>query len=168
MWVKRRDLPPILLLVLLIFLILLTLTQILVMHSGLYGHSKSTNKVKKLQKEIRELEANIRSMLKKDMPTMRQFQDLLRLESDARRMRKIFEEANDYSQFLVNGFSNFKQTAQLACHNSTLNQSCKTMSYQLYKNRLNDLQKEFYLKHYLPYCQDVPRFLSKALVCLTC
>lgn len=102
-------------------------------------------------------------MLKKDMPTMKQFQDHLRLESDTRRVRKIFEEAKEYSQFLLNGFSNFSQTAQITCHNSTTNKSCNTTNYQLYKNRLNDLQNEFYLKHDLPFCQDVPRFLKGPL-----
>ena len=34
---KRRDIPPVLLLVLLLVLVMLTLSQILVVHSGRYG-----------------------------------------------------------------------------------------------------------------------------------
>lgn len=98
---RRRDIPSVLLLSLLILLIILTLSQILVVHNGRLG-GNSRHKMRKLQAELRELDINLHSVMMHRVPSIELNRRLLQNQINSNKFLRILKEASKIRQIGVN------------------------------------------------------------------
>ena len=88
-----------LLLLLLIILVMLTLSQILVVHNGRYG--KSVHSMRKVQLELRQMDLNLHALMMQNVPSIELSRRLLQNEINANRVARILAEASKPNQSAV-------------------------------------------------------------------
>ena len=89
---RGRDVPPLLFLVVLIILVMLTLSQILVVHNGRY--SRGTHSIRRLQLELREMDTNLHTLMMKNVPSIELNRRLLQNQINQKRINELIEQAS--------------------------------------------------------------------------
>jgi hypothetical protein len=84
----RRDIPPILILLFFLFLIVITLSQILVVHTSRYGANFST--MQKIQEELRLMDDSMESLLRDNVLPIDKWRLLLNIQTYVYRFQDLF------------------------------------------------------------------------------
>lgn len=94
---SNRDIPPVLLLFLLICVIIATLSQILVVHNR-GKQVKISHNMLAVQKELREIDQNIESTVNKNIPSQEYKEYKLQLKVFQRKISEMIKKSSQLSQ----------------------------------------------------------------------
>lgn len=171
----RRDIPPILILLFFLFLIVITLSQILVVHTSRYGANFST--MQKIQEELKLMDESMEALLRDNVLPIDKWRLLFHIQTYLYRFESLFDLFNNHSNLTRNYLSNqtiknFNLTQLLNKDNSNyslmnnikhvqdhLNQMINQTDYFQWKRR----KTKNNLKRKRNYCPEEPRYLSKIL-----
>ncbi|CAF0846364.1 unnamed protein product [Adineta ricciae] len=84
----HRDIPPILILLFFLFLIIITLSQILVVHTSRYGANFSS--MQKIQEELKQMDESMEAMLRENVLPIEQWRLLFRIQAYLSRFEDLF------------------------------------------------------------------------------
>jgi hypothetical protein len=100
----RRDIPPILILLFFLFLIIITLSQILVVHTSRYGTNFST--MQKIQEELKLMDDSMEALLRDNVLPIDKWRLLFHIQTYLYRFEYLFDSFNNDSDIITNEFSN--------------------------------------------------------------
>ena len=95
----RRDIPPILILLFFLFLIVITLSQILVVHTSRYGTNFST--MQKLQEELKLMDESMEVLLRDNVLPIDQWRLLFHIQSYLTRFEYLFHSFNSPADSII-------------------------------------------------------------------
>jgi hypothetical protein len=173
----RRDIPPILILLFFLFLIVITLSQILVVHTSRYGANFST--MQKIQEELRLMDDSMESLLRDNVLPIDKWRLLFHIQTYLYRFEYLFDLFNNETDIIITN-----QTITNINIKKLLNKSNEFLlrentSYHLMnnikhvQNRLKAMineNQDFQLqqrriknnsKRKRNYCREEPRYLRK-------
>jgi len=96
----RRDIPPILILLFFLFLIVITLSQILVVHTSRYGTNFST--MQKIQEELRLMDDSMEALLRDNVLPIDKWRLLFHIQTYLYRFEYLFNLFNNESDLIIN------------------------------------------------------------------
>ena len=91
----RRDIPPILILLFFLFLIVITLSQILVVHTSRYGANFST--MQKIQEELKQMDESMEVLLRDHVLPIDKWRLLFHIQTYLYRFEDLFESFHNIS-----------------------------------------------------------------------
>ena len=89
----RRDIPPILILLFFLFLIVITLSQILVVHTSRYGANFST--MQKVQEELKQMDDSMEALLRDNVLPIDKWRLLFHIQTYLYRFEYLFDLFNN-------------------------------------------------------------------------
>ena len=95
----RRDIPPILILLFFLFLIVITLSQILVVHTSRYGANFST--MQKIQEELKQMDESMEVLLRDHVLPIDKWRLLFHIQTYLYRFEDLFESFHNISDELT-------------------------------------------------------------------
>ena len=93
----RRDIPPILVLLFFLFLIIITLSQILVVHTSRYGANFSA--MQKIQEELKLMDYSMEELLRDNVLPIDKWRLLFHIQTYLYRFEDIFDSFHNDSNF---------------------------------------------------------------------
>jgi hypothetical protein len=96
----RRDIPPILILLFFLFLIVITLSQILVVHTSRYGANFST--MQKIQEELKLMDDSMEALLRDNVLPIDKWRLLFHIQTYLYRFESLFDLFNNDSNLITN------------------------------------------------------------------
>jgi hypothetical protein len=126
----RRDIPPILILLFFLFLIIITLSQILVVHTSRYGANFST--MQKIQEELRLMDESMEVLLRDNVLPIDKWRLLFHIQTYLDRFEYLFESFNNRTELFNETKTNFEMKQLLNKSNEFLSKD--NTSYHLIKN----------------------------------
>ena len=96
----RRDIPPILILLFFLFLIVITLSQILVVHTSRYGTNFSA--MQKLQEELKLMDESMEVLLRDNVLPIEKWRLLFHIQSYLTRFEYLFHLFNNRMDSMIN------------------------------------------------------------------
>jgi hypothetical protein len=163
----RRDIPPILILLFFLFLIVITLSQILVVHTSRYGANFST--MQKIQEELRLMDESMEVLLRDNVLPIDKWRLLFHIQTYLDRFEYLFNTFNNRTDNEIL----FNQTTTNIEIKQLLNKSKEFLvkentSYHLVKNMkylqnrlktiINETKKKIQMRNY---CREEPHYLRK-------
>jgi len=92
----RRDIPPILILLFFLFLIVITLSQILVVHTSRYGANFSN--MQKVQEELKQMDESMEALLRDHVLPIDKWKLLFHIQTYLYRFEDLFQTFDNVSQ----------------------------------------------------------------------
>jgi hypothetical protein len=149
----RRDIPPILILLFFLFLIIITLSQILVVHTSRYGANFST--MQKIQEELKLMDDSMEVLLRDHVLPIEKWRLLFHIQTYLYRFEYLFQLFNNDSNLIKNNLL-FNKSNQILLKENMNYQLRK--EYSQWKQRKIENKKK---KRKRNYCREEPRFLRK-------
>ena len=100
----RRDVPPILILLFFLFLIVITLSQILVVHSSRYGANFST--MQQIQEELKQMDESMEAILRDNVLPIDKWRLLFQIQTYLYRFENLFQTFDNLTESINNGNQN--------------------------------------------------------------
>jgi len=100
----NRDIPPILILLFFLFLIVITLSQILVVHTSRYGANFSS--MQKVQEELKQMDESMEALLRDNVLPIDKWRLLFHIQTYLSRFEDLFDSFNNNSDVIINNRTN--------------------------------------------------------------
>ena len=168
----NRDIPPILILLFFLFLIVITLSQILVVHTSRYGVNFST--MQKIQEELKQMDESMEILLRDNVLPIDKWRLLFHIQTYLYRFEYLFNSFNNQSDDLYSN-KTIKQYLKPLLNKSNevlLRQNTSNHlinNIKRVQNRLNTLinqnnqsqSKQKRIKRKRNYCGEEPKNLCR-------
>ncbi|CAF1071402.1 unnamed protein product [Adineta steineri] len=123
----HRDIPPILILLFFLFLIVITLSQILVVHTSRYGANFSS--MQKIQEELKQMDESMETLLRDNVLPIDKWRLLFHIQTYLSRFEDLF-----------NNFNNNNNSNLIQNNNQTIDRK------KYFKPLFNNKSNEFFIR----------------------